>query len=155
MRQYKHLTPEDQRHFVAHGWLRVPGAIKQKYIDEWMSDLWVRLGYDPNDKSTWKEEYTKLPRHREVPAAEFCPEAWAKMCEIVGGEDAIDPVRERYYGDQFICNFGSEARAKQTEDTKYEDLTGWHIDEDWYVVLRKTILTRQGTDSSSIPAVTP
>ena len=30
------------------------------------------------------------------------------MCELVGGEDKIDPVRERFHGDQFIINFGSD-----------------------------------------------
>ena len=133
MREYKHLTPEEREHFIIHGWLHVRGAIKEKYMDEWMSDLWVRLDYDPHDKSTWKEAYTKLPRHREVLASEFCPEAWEKMVELVGGEDVIDPVRERYFGDQFICNFGSEERAKASpeDDVQPKDMTGWHTDDDW------------------------
>ena len=121
--QYNDLTSDEEQHFVQHGWLRVSGAIKQKYIDDWMSHLWTRLGWDQNDKSTWTEEYVKMPRHREVPVEEFCPEAWAKMyvardrdnesslkgfsCDIVGGEDKIDPVRDRYYGDQFHVNFGT------------------------------------------------
>jgi len=130
VREYKHLSPEERQHFVEHGWLRVPGAIKQKYIDEWMKDLWVRLGWDPEDKSTWKDAYYKMPRHREVPTDEFCPEAWAKMCEIVGGEDKIMKNRERYYGDQFICNFGSEDMKDETHS--YPDLKGWHTDNDWY-----------------------
>ncbi|ORY34298.1 hypothetical protein BCR39DRAFT_517536 [Naematelia encephala] len=128
MLEYKHLTPEERAHFVEHGWLRVPGAIKPKFVEEWMSNLWVRLGWDEHDKSTWTEEYLKMPRHREVPAAELCPEAWAKMCEIVGGEDRIDPVRERYHGDQFICNFGKEVQ----EEKHPSEFTGWHTDNDWY-----------------------
>jgi hypothetical protein len=32
----------------------------------------------------------------------------ASQGELVGGEDKIDPIRERYHGDQFIINFGSE-----------------------------------------------
>lgn len=131
MREYKHLTPEERQHFVEHGWLRVPGAIKPKYIQEWMENIWVRLGWDKDDKSTWTEEYLKMPRHREVPTSEFCPEAWAKMCEIVGGEEKIDPVRERYYGDQFILNFGSE-RWKTEESPSPKDATSWHHDNDWY-----------------------
>ena len=68
----------------------------------------MRLGWDENDKSTWEEEYVKMPRHREIPVQDFCPTAWEAMCELVGGEDKIDPVRERYHGDQFIINFGSD-----------------------------------------------
>ncbi|ORX40215.1 hypothetical protein BD324DRAFT_616889 [Kockovaella imperatae] len=131
MREYKHLTPEEREFFLTHGWLKVEGAIKQQYIDEWMKDFWVRLGYDEHDKSTWEEEYTKLPRHREVRCEEFCPKAWDKMLEIVGGEEVVDPVRERYYGDQFIINFGSEERTKQ-KPIHPREYRGWHTDNDWY-----------------------
>ena len=79
VRQYKHLSEEEQKHFVEHGWLKVPGAIKQEYIDAWMADLWVRLGWDPKDKSTWTEPYVKMPRHREAAVEDFCPDAWNKM----------------------------------------------------------------------------
>ncbi len=82
MYEYKHLTPEEREFFVEHGWLRVPGAIKPKYLKEWMENLWVRLGYNPEDKSTWKESYYKMTRHREVPTYEFCPEAWHKRFSL-------------------------------------------------------------------------
>jgi hypothetical protein len=78
MLKYDHLSPAEREHFVTHGWLRVPNAIKPEYLTSWMSDLWVRLGWDEHDKSTWTEEYLKMPRHREVRCEEFCPEAWAK-----------------------------------------------------------------------------
>lgn len=129
-REYNYLTPEERAHFVEHGWLRVPNAINPKYLEQWMENLWTRLGYDPDDKSTWKEEYIKLPRHREVPVYEFCPDAWNKMVEIVGGNDNIDPVRERYHGDQFIINFGSE--RWKTQSVPPSEAPGWHTDNDWY-----------------------
>lgn len=131
MFEYKHLTPEEREHFLTHGWLRVPNAINPKYLTEWMENLWVRLGWDEHDKSTWEEEYIKLPRHREVPTEEFCPEAWAKMCEVVGGEERVDPVRERYFGDQFIINLGSE--HWKGHERGWGELTGWHTDNDWCV----------------------
>lgn len=129
MPPYTHLTEAERAHFVEHGWLKIENAIDPKFLDEWMDNFWVRLGMDPDDKSTWTEEYVKLPRHREVRCEEFCPTAWAKMCEIVGGEDKIDPVRERYYGDQFIVNFGT----KEIEGGSHnpQELKGWHTDNDW------------------------
>ncbi|EMR66689.1 hypothetical protein UCREL1_6320 [Eutypa lata UCREL1] len=129
---YKHLTPEDVEHFLTKGWLRVPGAIKEEYIDKWMKDLWTRVDYDEHDKSTWHTEYLHLPRHREVPAEEFAPEAWNKIIEICGGEDRIDPVRERYYGDAFIVNFGTKDRTTQDKEASPQDMDGWHTDDDWY-----------------------
>lgn len=128
---YKHLTSEDREHFLQHGWLKVTNAIDPKYFDLWMEDMWTRIGYDPNDKSTWHTEYLHLPRHREVRAEEFCPKAWEKIVEIVGGEDRIDPVRERYYGDAFIINFGNEEKTRQAKPTDPRE-KGFHTDDDWY-----------------------
>lgn len=155
-RQYHHLKPEDRAHFLEHGWLRVPSSIKKKYIDAWLSDMWVRLGMDENDKTTWNTEYLKLPRHREEKAEEVCPEAWEKMCELVGGEEMVDPVRERYYGDQFIINFGTEELARSKAKVDYHALPGWHCDNDWSVALFHTCprgqpLTAPSTNSRSRP----
>ena len=129
---YEHLTPEEAEHFLTKGWLLVPGAIKQKYIDTWQKDFWCRINYDENDKSTWHDEYLHLPRHREVPVEEFAPEAWNKAIDICGGLDRIDPVRERYYGDAFIINFGTEEKANDASEFKPEKSAGWHTDDDWY-----------------------
>lgn len=130
---YKYLSTSDVDHFLTKGWLLVPNAIKQDYIDSWMKDLFVRVGYDEDDKSTWHTEYLHLPRHREVPAEEFCPDAWNKIAEIAGGLDRIDPVRERYYGDAFIVNFGSEDKTHLVEDKfRPQERSGWHVDDDWY-----------------------
>jgi hypothetical protein len=85
---------EQQEFFVEHGWLKIPGAIDPKYLNGWMENFWTRLGWDKDDKSTWKETYLKMPRHREVEAYKFCPDAWKAMCEIVGGEENVDEVRE-------------------------------------------------------------
>lgn len=129
---YKNLTQAEADHFLTKGWLRVPNAIKPVYIDKWMEDLWTRIGYSADDKSTWKEEYLHLPRHREVPAAEFAPEAWDKIVDICGGEDRIDPIRERYFGDAFIINFGSQERANGDSCFVPQEQKGWHTDDDWY-----------------------
>lgn len=130
--RYRYLTPEDAKHFLEHGWLRIPNAIKACYIDSWMSDLWARMGYDEKDKSTWHTEFTHLPRHREVRAEDFAPRAWDAICDLVGGEDKLDPIRERWYGDQFICNFGTVARTTQDSVELPQDRTSWHIDNDWF-----------------------
>lgn len=129
---YKHLTPDDVQHFLTKGWIHVKEAIKEEYIDRWMKDLWARVDYDENDKSTWHTEYLHLPRHREVPAEEFAPEAWNKIIELCGGEERIHPVRERYYGDAFIINFGTEQTTAPGQEFIPNDQKGWHTDDDWY-----------------------
>ena len=77
-RTYHHLSEEEQRHFVEHGWLRVPKAIRKDVVDDWMRWLWPRLGMDPNDPSTWNPEYVTMPPHHEMRNEELCPEAWNK-----------------------------------------------------------------------------
>ena len=54
--------------------------------------------------------------------------------EIVGGEDKIDPIRERYYGDQFINAFG--APQFDRPQVPPQELVGWHTDNDWCVDAR-------------------
>jgi len=115
--------------------LKVPKAINQKYIDEWVPQLWTRIGYDPDDKSTWEAEYLHLPRHREVRAEDFAPAAWAKITELAGGEHMMHPDWERYNGDSFIVNFGSEEKAnffKSGKKYDFKDRSNWHTDDDWY-----------------------
>ncbi|KZT58321.1 hypothetical protein CALCODRAFT_495048 [Calocera cornea HHB12733] len=130
MVKYEYLTAEQRQHFLEHGWLRIPNAIKPEYLDGWMADCWIRLGFDEHDVSTWTEEYVKLPRHREVPVAEFCPDAYKAMVEIVGGADRIDPNRETHHGDQFIINSGTE--YWRDHDQSPQEASGWHTDNDWY-----------------------
>lgn len=129
---YKYLTQEEADHFLTHGWVRVENAIKPEYIDAWMADLWTRSGYDENDKSTWALEYLHLPFHRQVRNEDFAPDAWNKIVEIVGGEDKIDPVRERWIGDNFVINFGSEERSKTKVNISPKEKRGWHCDNDWF-----------------------
>ena len=51
-------------------------------------------------------------------------------CEIVGGVDKIDDKRDRWFGDQFIVNFGN----KDLVGTDFDPRTnkGWHTDNDFF-----------------------
>jgi hypothetical protein len=136
-KHYQHLTQADVSHFLQHGWFVIPNSMNRKYLDRWMEDLWVRMDMDPEDKSTWRTEYQHLPRHREVPAAEFCSEAWQKIVEVCGGgirtEDRIDASRETWYGDAFIVNLGTDEKAKADYQSPHpSQRDGWHIDDDFF-----------------------
>lgn len=50
------LTPEQRQHFLDHGWVRISKAISPEMVEKFAGDVWVRLGYDKDDKSTWKGE---------------------------------------------------------------------------------------------------
>lgn len=127
---HNRLTPAQKSHFLGHGWLRIPGGIPPENVQVYLSNIWIRLGYDPNDKSTWVEEKVHTPRHRQMPIKEFAPKAWEAICEyvfaiarrtgsgadgdfydkgeILGGEDRIDMSNPPTAGDSLICNFGTD-----------------------------------------------
>ncbi|KZT54113.1 hypothetical protein CALCODRAFT_524925 [Calocera cornea HHB12733] len=130
MVEYKFLTPEQRQHFLEHGWLLVPGSIPKEHVDRWMKDVWTRLGYAPDDPSTWEEETIWMPRHRDMLTKEFSPAAYAAMCELVGGEERVEPLRNAYSGDQFIVNLGTEYWKDHDADPR--TMPAWHIDGDWY-----------------------
>ena len=78
-----YLTPEQRTHFLEHGWVRVPKSIPLEHIERFTADVWIRLGYDKDDPSTWEEEKFRMPRQREMPWPEFAPKAWGAICEHV------------------------------------------------------------------------
>ncbi|KAH8073008.1 hypothetical protein BXZ70DRAFT_964092 [Cristinia sonorae] len=128
--EYKHLSANQRAHFLEHGWVRIPQGVPEENIDNFMENVWVRLGYDPNDMSTWEKEKIHMPRHREVPTRDFMPKAWGAMCELLGGEDRIDNTLFESCGDSLIVNLG----LKEWETTLIHprDLGNWHIDGDWF-----------------------
>ncbi|KAI0633815.1 hypothetical protein C8Q77DRAFT_814098 [Trametes polyzona] len=130
MGEYRYLTAEQRTHFLEHGWVRIPKAVKEEYLRAFTENVWVRLGYDPEDKSTWEKEKIHMPRHREIPTREFIPKAWGAMCELLGGEDRIDPTLFESCGDSLIVNLGAEKWADKEIHPK--DLGNWHIDGDWF-----------------------
>ena len=131
-RQFSRLTPEEAEHFLTHGWIKVENAIDPKYIDQWMKEMWIRTGLDPNDKASWVPEYLHLAHHHQIRNEDFCPGAWGKIVDICGGEDVIDPERERWVGDSLIINFGSEERSKEPRDKAPPSQGHYHVDNDWY-----------------------
>ena len=130
---YKYLTDAEAEHFLTHGWLKIENGFDKKYIDEWLPDFWIRTGKDEHNKATWNEEYLHVAHHRQVRNEEFCPTAWGKIVDICGGEEKIHETRERWVGDNFIVNFGSEARSKEDPlSHPPQSKPGFHSDNDWY-----------------------
>ncbi|KAL5510986.1 hypothetical protein ACEPAG_3705 [Sanghuangporus baumii] len=131
IKEYKVMTPDLRKQFLEKGWVKIEGAISLDNIKKFSDDVWIRLGYDPQDKSTWEKEKIHMPRHREVLMKEFSPRGWAAICEILGGEDRIDPTLFESFGDSLICNLGSpEWENKESIDPRL--LGNWHIDGDWF-----------------------
>lgn len=128
---YKSLTSGEAEHFLTHGWLKVEGAVDEKYMNDWLPDFWIRTGYDANDKATWENEYLFVAHHRQERNEDFCPKAWEKIVDLCGGEERIHETRERWIGDNFIVNFGSDERSKQDPASHPPQNKPFHVDNDW------------------------
>ncbi|KAI0769814.1 hypothetical protein C8Q74DRAFT_849314 [Fomes fomentarius] len=156
---YKQLTQQDADFFLAHGYIVVKEAFSKAQADAFTRDLWVRLGLDPHDPSTWDRERIHMPYHTRVPVAEFAPKAWNAITDLLGGEDRID-ASSSAWGDSFIVNLGPppstasvfapsftapapapptspEAPAGPAPETSshYPDpreLANWHVDGDFF-----------------------
>ncbi|MCJ1310642.1 hypothetical protein MMC25_004307 [Agyrium rufum] len=129
-REYKHLTNEQVDHFMRHGFVRLEECFTPEKAAKFTGTVWKRLGMDPNDKSTWTEERINMPTHNKEHCSTFAPKAWAAMCELLGGEDRVEPESANW-NDGLIVNFGTpewEGRWPHPSD-----LTNWHVDGDFFV----------------------
>lgn len=129
-RSYRFLSPEQVEHFIDYGWIKMPAAFTKIQADEWMADLWVRLGYDKNDKSSWILEKVNMPSHNSIDVREFAPKVWGAICDLTGGEERLDPA-SALWSDAFIVNFGSEASKGTVVPPR--DLDNWHVDGDFFL----------------------
>ncbi|KAL2128858.1 hypothetical protein VTI74DRAFT_8563 [Chaetomium olivicolor] len=124
------LTPEEKEHFLTHGWIKIPNAFTKAQADTITANVWTRLGYDPNDKSTWTRLRTNMPHHNTFDASVFAPRAWAAICELCGGEDRIDPASKEWR-DGLIVNLGAEEH--EGKPVPPQELPEWHVDGDFFV----------------------
>lgn len=92
---YRILSEEQVRSFLDKGYLVVKNCFDREFARRWTDEAFDRLGYDPNDPSTWKKDIIWMDRKNVLPIREISPKAWDALCDVVGGADRID---ERVYG---------------------------------------------------------
>jgi hypothetical protein len=129
-REYKHLTREQVEHFMRYGYLRLNNCFTREKAADWTKDVWLRLGCDPNDKSTWVQGKINMPAHRAEKAQDFAPKAWGAICELLGGEDRVDTTFTNW-GDGLIVNLGSPEWEGKWPHPR--DLDNWHVDGDFFM----------------------
>ena len=126
---YKQLTPEQVTHFLEHGYVRIEKCFTPEKASQWTSNVWQRLGFSPNDPSTWTQERINMPHHRTESITTFAPKAWDAMCDLLGGAERIAGVPE--WSDGLIVNLGTP--QGEGKDIHPKELTGWHVDGDFFV----------------------
>lgn len=133
---YKVLTPSQVEHFLAHGYVVLPSAFSREQAQDAIANVWSRLGYDPSDPTTWLSDRVNMPWHKRFDVQTFCPVAWDAICDLLGGEERVDP-NAASWSDGFICNFGSakwdEAVKRGENPNDPKKLDNWHVDGDFFV----------------------
>jgi hypothetical protein len=86
MTQTPILTPEQRAQFLSQGYVKISNGMPPESVSKFMDNVWARLGWEENDKSTWNEETVHLPRHREIKHQEFMPRVYQAACEFRTGD---------------------------------------------------------------------
>jgi len=126
---YKTLTESDLQHFIKKGHVVLKDCFSRELAAEWRALAFKRLGYDPDDTSTWQEPRIHMPSMNRKPIQEIAPRAWDAICDLLGGDDRI-ANREPSWSDGFIINFalGADKEWIPPETHRW----GWHKDGDFF-----------------------
>ncbi|KAL0578023.1 hypothetical protein V5O48_003973 [Marasmius crinis-equi] len=131
MGAYNYLTAEDVDHFLERGYIVVKNAFSREKAAQWTETMWIRLGLDPSDRTTWDRERIHMPFHEREEVARFSPKAWQAITDLLGGEDRIDE-KSSSWGDSFIVNFGTP-ELENAAPIHPRELDNWHVDGDFFV----------------------
>jgi len=131
VKQFEYLKQEDVDHFMDKGYVVVHDAFSKEKAAEWTKTVWIRLGFDPNDKSTWKTERSHMPSHRTEAVATFAPKAWAAMKDLLGGDERIH-TNSAVWTDAFIVNLGADHLKGDDKVIQPKNLDNWHVDGDFF-----------------------
>lgn len=132
---------------MENGYVVIKKAFSKAKAAEWSQTLWIRLGLDSNDKSTWNRERIHMPWHKREPVATFSPkvpnpfifatlsvssilQTWYAMQDLLG-EGRIDEANSTW-GDSFILNLGTPELEGSTPISP-QQLDNWHVDGDFFV----------------------
>lgn len=129
---FRVLGHEQAEQFLERGFVVVRDCFSREAAAAYTATIWQRLGADPDDPTTWRDDYVHMPSHRTIDVREFAPKAWHAICDLVGGEDRLAqpyPAGHRW-NDGFIVNLGEGADSPWTPPSAASP--GWHKDGDFF-----------------------
>jgi hypothetical protein len=124
---YQVLTEQQAAQFVEQGYVVIRGCFSREAAREYTDSIWTRLGYAPDDPTTWAQPSIHMPSHRDIDIRQFAPRAWGAVCDLVGGAQRVHPYQ---WNDGFIVNL-SEGAEKPWQPASPAS-RGWHKDGDFF-----------------------
>lgn len=122
------LSEEQIEHFIRYGFIQLTDCFDADFAQQWIAGAFERLGYDPEDSSTWEQPIVHLPNSEYVNVRDFTPKVWSAMCQLLGGEDRVET--DAKWGNGFIINFKLGADREWVPPSP--EAGGWHKDGDFF-----------------------
>ena len=91
--EFPRLSETQIEHFLERGYVVIPDCFSREFAEDWTSNAFLRLGYDPHDPTTWAQEIVHMPAAQHRPMQEVAPKAWQAACELLGGEERVATVQ--------------------------------------------------------------
>lgn len=120
------LAPDDIEQFLTKGYVKLTGCFSREAAAEHSRYIWDRLGYRPDDPSTWTRPSVHMASHQDIDVATFAPKAWHAASELVGGVDRMARDNPFPWTDGFIVNLWEDADRPWTPPSGTS--RGWHVD---------------------------
>jgi hypothetical protein len=142
------LGAEQREQFMQDGVLTLRGVFDPELAQRWRADglrrlreepeRWVRgyadklavdpsrslASFSPDDPTTWTWPRIDLLGPESLVIEEFAPDAWAAICDLLGGPERI---QTRSWGQYLILNLCDGSPYGADQPTPHDP--GWHIDD--------------------------
>ncbi len=142
MSHYRVLTEMQVQSFLDKGYLVVPDCLDKNIANRWIDEAYQRLGYDPNDPSSWEIDIIWMDHQNQMPVRKLAPKAWDAILDVVGGEERLEQqvmeieskhfttINSYEWSDAFIANF--HRGADQPWQPPSANVGGWHKDGSYF-----------------------
>src|SRR5690349_8282428 len=89
-RKYEVITEEQAQQFLERGFIVLHDCFSRQTAEHWISLAWRRLGYEPDDPSTWEKPRIHMPNANHLTLEGFAPKAWQAAGDLAGGIDRLE-----------------------------------------------------------------
>lgn len=138
---FRVLSEEQVDQFLQHGYLVVKGCLDLDLARRWTDRAYERLGFSKDDPATWDTDFAWMYPENRLPVRQISERAWLAICDVVGGEERIEPavlgVEGHYssinsfeWSDAFVVNL-RHGRG-ETWCPPSADVEGWHQDGNYF-----------------------
>src|ERR1700749_3926960 len=140
--QFQVLVTAQRRHFIGKGYVTVKGCVDPALARRWTGEAYARLGYDPNDRTTWTKDIVWMDRHNIAKIRDISPRGWAALCDVTGGPERIETkimeieskhfttIDSTEWSDAFVVNFRRGEKEPWLKPSPASG--GWHKDGSFF-----------------------